>query len=883
MRVRTLLLPSLILLPIAGCASTGSNAGTAKSGDSGGATPTANEATGITDAAFPSANGASGAAGQGTQDFVERAQVQQQRADVLVADYLAQGAAAYDRAELSDALVFYSRALDLDPSNDAAAEGVRRVRATMGDDLLSAGDLMQDGVDIEIVRRQLARIEAEDAILDGDNHQRLGRHTEAIRAYERARMILTVQPLVQDTDLDLEIVQRRIDMATSAQDDAVLRREQDSRLAAERDRELAEQEQQQARARKLSTWYSKSHDAFLNDDYESAQQYAEMILVSDPGNQAAAEMKEIARAAALNKADDELQREYRQQWIRTMEDLEQSDVPQTEALTYELERWADVDERKPYGFTTAGIEMDPERERVERILRAERVPATFGDGEEGAPLAAVAVFLSQNTGVNFLLSTALKDLDEEETAVNISLGEKSVYEVLQLIAATSETVRWTIQNGTVMFVSAEEQVGNFGLQTYEVRDLIRAPQDFVAPEINVLPSEGIEYAEDELPEIEATVLTGDELVGLIEENISPDAWEGASIQLTETGALVVYQTPEVHAQIDALLNDLRELAGIMVDIQTRFLRVEDSFLEEIGVDFRGLGSPGLGTGVVFDDYGPTGTTAQGLNESIGTTSEAGVFFDAGGGESAQARVENLFDSSIGSEQVSADNFSNDGVAGKDFTNSGGLSGSWTYLGDMQLELLLRAVSKAQRVELVTAPRLLVYNGARANLQVLNQYAYVQDYNVEIATAAAIADPIIQVIQDGVILDVRPVVSADRRFITLDIRPTVATLQQPIATFVTTLNVATSVLIQLPELEIERLRTVVSVPDGGTLLLGGLRLHSDKRDEAGVPILRNIPIVNLFFERKAQFKENLKTLMLMTSEVVIPREVTPSPAMLGRDE
>jgi type II secretory pathway component GspD/PulD (secretin) len=51
----------------------------------------------------------------------------------------------------------------------------------------------------------------------------------------------------------------------------------------------------------------------------------------------------------------------------------------------------------------------------------------------------------------------------------------------------------------------------------------------------------------------------------------------------------------------------------------------------------------------------------------------------------------------------------------------------------------------------------------------------------------------------------------------------------------------------------------------------------------VPILRNIPIVNLFFERKAQFKENRKTLILLTSSIVIPREMAPSAAMLGRDE
>ncbi|MEZ5979266.1 MAG: hypothetical protein R3F34_13730 [Planctomycetota bacterium] len=872
MRVRTLLLCPLTLLPLVGCHSTSgdtrsadtSSAAPESTATPGSATNDANQAA-PTEASF--ATGNAGSASQDTQDYVDRTQRREEYSAALVQDYIEQGAAAYDRAQLSDALLYYARAVDLDPANEAAREGLRRVRATMGDDLLAAGDLEQDGVDMIVVRRQLARIEAEDAVVDGDNAQRLGRFDEAIRSYERARMILTVQPLIQDTDLDLQIVQRRIDMATAAKDDAVVRREQEARAQADQDRAIAEQERQEYRARKLATWYQEAHAAFLRDDYEDAERKADMILVNDPGNKAASEMKEIARLAGMNKRDEELQSAYRKEWIKTMEDLEHSDVPQTVPLVYaDIDRWREVRDRKPHGtFASADTDADPERQRVLDLLRSDRVQATFGDGEEGAPLAAVADFLGQNTGINFLLSSAVKDMDEEETAVNLSLGEKSVYEVLQLIQSTVEGIRWTIADGTVKFVSSEEEFGSLGLKTYEVRDLIRAPQDFVAPEINVLPSEGIEYPEDELPEIEATVLTGDELVGLIEENVSPDSWDNASIELTETGVLTVYQTPEVHAQIDALLNDLRELAGIMVDIQTRFLRVEDSFLEEIGVDFRGLGPPGLGDSNVFDDFGPNGTTAEGLNDSIGIGSDTGVFYDAGNGESAAARIENLFDTTVGNDSI---------------TGSGGLSGSWTYLGDMQLEMLLRAVSKEQRVEVVTAPRLLVFNSARANLQVLNQFAYVQDYNVEIATAASIADPVIQVIQDGVILDVRPVVSADRRFVTLDLRPTVAVLTQPILNFVTTLNVATTVTIQLPELEIQRLRTVVSVPDGGTILLGGLRLHTEKNDEAGVPILRNIPLVNLFFERKAHFIDNRKTLILLTANIVIPKEEAPTAAELG---
>lgn len=890
MRVRTLLLPLLLpsaaLFSLTGCASTGTNGTEAAGTDAstlatehpvssspGAESTVAIEAVattpvaslnGRTTGAALAANG-SAAPGQDTQDFVDTAKRRAERTQLMVQEYLAQGDAYYDRAQLEEALVAYAHALTLDPNNVPAQDGLRRVRATLGDDLIEAGDMLQDQANITLVRQQLAKIEAEDELLKGDNAMRLSDFSEALQAYGRARNILMMQPLIRSGDLDLEIVQRRIENANAAKDDAAVRQNQMAVDDAARDRAEAEREEQEYRERKLKKWYADAHQAFLSDDYVEARSKAELILTWDPGNQSAKEMREIANVAQLNKVDAELRKSYREQWIRTMEDLEQSDVPQVEPLKYDRERWGEVYDREPHGFTSAGVGESPERTRVTNLLRAERVPARFGDGEEGAPLQAVAAFLSQNTGVNFLLSAEVKDIDEEETAVNLNMGDRSVYEVLELIALTSDEVRWTIQDGTVKFVTAEEEVGTYGLQTYEVRDLIRAPRDFPGPEINVLPSEGIEYVEDEELDIEATVLTGDELVGLIEENVSPDSWDNGSIELTETGVLTVYQTPEVHGQIEDLLDDLRDLAGIMVDIQTRFLRVQDSFLEEIGVDFRGLGAPGLGDGNQFDDFGPTGTQSDGLNDTIGLTSDTGVFFDAGNGESVAGRVENLFDTTIGRD---------------DFQSTGGFSGSWTYLGDLQLEMLLRAVSKAERVEVVTAPRLLVFNSARASLQVLNQFAYVQDYNVEIATASSIADPVIQVIQDGVVLDVRPVVSADRRFITLDLRPTVAVLTQPIASFITTLNVATTVEIQLPELEIQRLRTVVSVPDGGTILLGGLRLHTNKNDESGVPILRNIPIISLFFERKANFIDNRKTLILLTANIVIPQELAPSPVELG---
>jgi type II secretory pathway component GspD/PulD (secretin) len=186
------------------------------------------------------------------------------------------------------------------------------------------------------------------------------------------------------------------------------------------------------------------------------------------------------------------------------------------------------------------------------------------------------------------------------------------------------------------------------------------------------------------------------------------------------------------------------------------------------------------------------------------------------------------------------------------TGSGGLSAQWTFLDDTEAELILRAVRKSERVQTITAPRITVFNTERANVTILNQVSYIKDFDAEIAQAAAIVEPVVDVIQDGVILDVRPIVSADRKFITLELRPTVANLRRPIPTFVASVANGTPVTIELPQLEIQRIRTTVTIPDNSTLLLGGLKFSEERDAQSGVPFLNKIPILSFFTNRKGTF-------------------------------
>lgn len=805
----------------------------------------------------------------GDEGLVQR---RRQQRDHLVGEYLGQGERALDRADFETALVAFSTALQLDPGNQQARERLQRVESLMGDRYTVAADYLQDGTEREIVRRAQARMSAERAARLGDVALRQGEYARAIEHYREAQLILSYHPLIADDTLDERIVRGKLEEAAALAEQG--RREGEQRVAeqARRAAEARERLERERRELKLVTLYEDAHAAFLAERYRQAEQITEQILVEDPGNPVALELRAIARDARHQRTQRDNRRDYREQWQRTFEDLSTMDVPQVEALVFDdLERWKETLGRKPIEqVSVADAFGDTERDVVMMRLEQTRISRISFGGEdgEGTPLVDVAAFLQSVTGINFLVSQKVReDLDEDDTMVTLELPERSVRKILDLISEMSE-VRWKVEDGVVKFVTREELRGGQVLKQYEVRDLIQPIPSFPAREINIEPSGGLFLADEDIQDREANVVTSDLLDDLIRNNIAPESWdedEANSLRITDMGVMVVNQTPEVHAQISQLLNDLRQATGIMVDIQARFLSVADNFLEDIGVDFRGLGQPGPGTNEFFDDFGDATTQGE-LGREIGTGTDSGVFRDEGSNGDLKARVQNLYDEMLGDPST--------------IQRSGGLSFQWTYLGDLQLQLILRAVQKSERIELVSAPRILVSNSGRANLSVLNQVTYVKDFDVEIAQAASIADPIVDVVQDGVILDVRPVVSADRRFITLELRPTIATLRRPIREAITTLGSQNAVTIQLPELDIQKVRTSIPMPDGATVLLGGLKI-SEKRDiRSGTPFLNKIPLVSMLFERKGTYNSNRKLNILLRANIIIPRELEPPLPMLG---
>ncbi|MGE0377293.1 MAG: hypothetical protein AB7Q45_17930, partial [Planctomycetaceae bacterium] len=81
----------------------------------------------------------------------------------------------------------------------------------------------------------------------------------------------------------------------------------------------------------------------------------------------------------------------------------------------------------------------------------------------------------------------------------------------------------------------------------------------------------------------------------------------------------------------------------------------------------------------------------------------------------------------------------------------------------------------------------------------------------------------------------------------------------------------SITVQQPVQEIVNVSTVVSVPDGGTVLLGGIKRLREGRSMNGVPILNKIPYVSRLFKNTGVGRETESLMLMVTPRIIIQEE------------
>ena len=792
----------------------------------------------------------------------------QQRRAALVAKYLEVGERLRLDGKLDAALHELLKAKDLQPENEKVLSMIAAVQAERGVPVGGAVDFHSEQMAQQNIADERSRALVTEKLQRARELMSAQDYAGAVNELNHAKVITGTRDQVDWKGMQQDVAGLLSDAEQKLTEQT---REQQSAFNDQLSRRLAEERRQsEARRRaRLDLFLQQAQVAFEARQFRRSQELALKALEADPTSAVAQEMVHVTTKAARDQMSEDYYTAKAREIRSLLESREELKVPYTKVLSMDSATWDRAQKRA--GTVASQTEMDPQDAALWEVVRTAPVGKLSYTAETG-DYTEVVKNLQLVTNVSIIITPTGKEvIDSESLKMEIELVNSVTLEnFLNLMVQKSTNLAWTVRNGVVVIGNKSDASGTIQSEVYNVKDLVFKRTQFLPPRIRDIPgSEG--STSDDTPRAggegddKVSFIEIADLVTNIQDATDPAYWgsEGVGITPEDTGYLIVKASPTMQKQVASRLADMRRFATPVVTIDSKFLTITRNFLQEVGVDFRGLGGSGnKGTTATLDDVtnGLDDNASRG-NDNGGTGDPAanpvsGAFFNDGGDGDVRSTTENFFTTGLGQA----------------LTPNGGFTASWAYLGDTQLQMILRAVEKQEDAEVVNSQYLSVLDKERGHVAVINQTSYVRDFDVEVAQASFIADPKVDVIQDGIVLDVQPVIQQDRKYIILNLNPTIAELSRPIPTFTTSLAGSTlPVTLQLPNLRVTSFATTVRVPDGGTVLLGGLRQVLTRERRAEVPLFSRLPLISFFFKQEGAADENRSLMVMVRAWITDIRE------------
>jgi type II secretory pathway component GspD/PulD (secretin)/tetratricopeptide (TPR) repeat protein len=762
-----------------------------------------------------------------------------------------------------------------------------------------------------------------------------GRFEEANQALVRARQIVEGGKQFADPPTLYESLRSEVEALSSfvRAEERVYheRKVAETRREIEEQRARQLQEIEERRATEVDALMRQAEQHRKDGDLEAAINVLKQVTVIDPKNQPARwrmnDLEDLRQYRHAGESRTSLQDETR----KILQDVEDSKIPWHEQLIFP-KNWLELitrpERRQPgksprdsllLGALDKPVPVDFRNEPFGQVI--ERLASThdlniivnWNDLKQAGIDRAVPIDLS---------------LPQEITL------KKALTEVLEQ-AGGGVDVGFEVAEGTVKIATRGTLDKQTYTAVYDIKDLLmeipmfndapltdltqinqrvrQAAQESQRSELPWLYGDDDDDEPEEDPELNKRVR---KIINLIQDTVAPDSWNdrGGTIGTIKeiNGQLVITQNSAAQRQIGDLFGKLRELRAVQIAVEARFITVASHYLEELGIDIDlvlnagnagydyvpsptgpgVLSDPVLGNTLLlprsFSRLGFTPTVPQLGGQQTLQTPGAGQlpqpfgqpqFVPQGTGGSGQQgtpvpisnRVTGFTDpSNLGSDVPGS-------FAGQTVGPAFSLFGS--FLDNIQVDFLIRATQADSRTSVLTAPQLVLFNGQRSWVAVTVQQNFVSQLTPVVATGAVAQAPQTGTIDSGAVLDVTATVTADKRYVTMTLRPGVTRLLDlqtiPFSGggagggFGT--GAALSAFIQLPTLSSQRIQTTVSVPDGGTLLIGGQKLAAEGEIEAGVPILSKIPILKRLYSSRSMIKDEQTLLILVKPKILIQPE------------
>lgn len=713
-----------------------------------------------------------------------------------------------------------------------------------------------------------------------------GAIAELKTAYETLKKADVDVPNVQTMARQLDL---RIRNYERINEQVALEREAKDKLDSKQNAKLRKAADAENRRTQVAALMSEYKTLMGQGKYAEAEARAERAFAIDPDNPAIDAARQSAHLQdALSKETAGVQNS-RDLWVKGMGDINpKAVVGDDKALEYSKDFTS-----KSAGRVRSALER-MQRDKKDELPNSSKFNTTVSVDFRNKPLVEVVDELrTLSGGMNMVLEAFALEYAgvDAKLPVTLTLNNVPVRAVLNAVLNQAQ-LTYYVKDGVINITTKEARASHKVRRSFAVHDII-VPRDDMAtlPNFNdkgtPISTTGGDFnafaggqgnGRDSYQgntmdprSVQVQRRTGatleKQLMHLITSTIEPESWKAngtgtGSIEYYPMGmTLVVSQSSDIQEQIEELIKRLRELQEVQITVEVRILTLTDDFFERMGVNFN-VSIPDKQTN--FDRQVASGSfTPDGALNYPDHTKGVIVGLTPSGNFTNNLNI-----------PISNDSFNQarlpTGFAGMGAPGStGGLDVGVAFLSSIQVFLVMEAVQGDVRNSTLQAPKITMFNGQAASISSFTNELFVTAVQptINLFTGIPVFTPIQTSFPSGTTLTVQAVVTNDRRYVQLTLQPVITTVTDRSRAF----TAVAGITVQQPVTSTITLATTVMVPDGGTILVGGIKTMQEQRREFGPPILSKIPYVSRLFRNQSYGKSATSLMFMVTPRIIINEE------------
>jgi general secretion pathway protein D len=469
-------------------------------------------------------------------------------------------------------------------------------------------------------------------------------------------------------------------------------------------------------------------------------------------------------------------------------------------------------------------------------------------------IAAIKVFALKNADAEqsvALLSTMFENTNQDEQlGVQIAGAEDAASSLIPLQFSAD------IRTNSVLAVGSEEALSiveaillrldtdDTRQRTTTVIPLRNAPAELVADSINRF-----------LGQQQSLWDSTDDLIS----NIERVRQEVIVAEDTNSNSLIVSASPDYFSQITQIINDL-DATPPQVIIQALIVEVQLNNTDEFGIEL-GFQDPLLFSRSIVEDAAdlitiPTTTLVPGVGNVESTTiitqnSTPGFNFN-----NTAAPLGNNAGGNTGA-------VGGQGISSFSLGRQNGDLGFGGFVFSAQsdaVNVLIRALAARRTVHVLSRPQIRTTHNNEATIRVGQEVPVVNG----VIISDGVVSPDIESVDTGIILRVRPRITPDGT-VAMDVYAEKSALTAggvPVFT-----DIATGNTIESQIRDVSLAETTVNIPNGQTIVIGGMITKTDDTIERKVPWLGDLPVLGKAFRYDSNSTTRTELLIFLTPRII----------------